>query len=173
MNVFILAESLRTGDAVGNSALQECLALTVQGHQVKLYASNFDEYFKPFLIDRNALLKFIKMRDSLVLYHHSIFWEEGGIILDEAKCKILLRYHNITPDHFFDNYSSHFANLSKKGRQQTRAMIKSGIINQYLSDSNYNAVELIESGAPQNAVSVVAPCHQINDFEKHASILTC
>ena len=166
MNVFILAESLRTCDAVGNSALQECFALTVQGHQVKLYASNFDDYFEPFLIDRNALLKSIKMRESLILYHHSIFWEEGGFILDEAKCKILLRYHNITPDHFFDNYSNYFSNLSKKGRQQTRTIIKSGKINQYLSDSNYNAAELIESGAPQNAVSVVAPFHQINDFDK-------
>jgi glycosyltransferase involved in cell wall biosynthesis len=166
VKVFILAESLRNGDAVGSSVIQEYHALTAQGHQVKLYSSNCDDLFRPYLIDRDMLLKAVKEKDALLLYHHSIFWDDGGVIIKAANSKIVLRYHNITPDHFFTAYSDLFSNLSKQGRRQTEEFIKSGKIIHYLPDSNYNAAELIESGVPQDVVSVMAPFHKINDFDK-------
>jgi glycosyltransferase involved in cell wall biosynthesis len=165
MKVFILAESLRNGDAVGNNVMQEYLALREQKYDIHLYSANYDDSFAQYLIDRESLLKYVKREDALILYHHSIYWEEGGIILDAARCKILLRYHNITPDHFFTQYSELFSNLSRLGRQQTKDIIMSGKINHYLPVSPYNAAELIESGAHRNDVTIVPPFHKISDFD--------
>ncbi len=160
-----MAESLRTGDAVGNNVMQEYLALKNMGHSIHLYSSNADNDFKPFLIDRMALLKTVKKQDTLVLYHHSIYWEDGEFILRASNARVVLRYHNITPEMFFTKYSPTFENLSKQGRRQTMDFIKSGKISHYIADSAFNAAELIENGVPAGRISVLAPFHKVADFE--------
>jgi len=166
MTIIIVAESMRTGDAVGNTVMQEYFALKKYGHEILLYSGNADNDFTAYLIDRTRLLKEIKKQDAVLLYHHSIYWEDGGYILREAQARVVLRYHNVTPEHFFARYSPLFQNLAKQGRQQTKEFIDSGRIAHYVADSAYNASELVECHAPPERISIVAPFHKVGDFER-------
>jgi glycosyltransferase involved in cell wall biosynthesis len=167
MKVYILAESLRTGDAVGNCVMGEYRALREHGYDVHLYSANYDDSFAQFLVDRNSLLQYVKSVDPLILYHHSIYWKEGGLILEAARCKIILRYHNITPDHFFAQYNQLYSNLSRQGRQQTKDLVMSGKINHFIPDSQFNSLDIIEAGAHRDHVTIVAPFHKISDFDNN------
>lgn len=131
-----------------------------------LYGSNFDDSYKPYLITKNRLLQQVKMSEALIIYHHSIYWEEGAVILNMARCKIFLRYHNITPALFSKRYSAFFSKLLQRGRDQTKEYIASGKICHYIADSTYNATELIEYGVPQAKISILAPFHKIDEFER-------
>ncbi len=161
-----MAESLRTVDAVGNNVMQELLVLKNLGHSIHLYASNTDDDFMPYVIDRKVLLQTIKKSGVLILYHHSIYWEDGDIILRSSHTRVVLRYHNITPEMFFAKYSPLFEKLSKQGRQQTRDLIRSGKIHHYIADSAFNAAELIENGVPSGCISILAPFHNVDNFDK-------
>lgn len=160
-----MAESLRTGDTAGNNVMQECLALREEGYVVNLYSSHYDDSFLQYLIDRDSLVKFVRREDALVIYHHSIYWEEGALLLKGSTCKVYLRYHNIAPDHFFIRYSEPFANLARQGRQQTIDIVSSKRIHHYIADSEFDAKELKEYGVPSNAIDVLAPFNKIHEFE--------
>lgn len=160
-----MAESLRTGEAVGNNVMQEYLVLRDEGYEVHLYSSHYDDSFVQYLIDRDSLVKFVRREDALVIYHHSIYWEEGALLLKGSTCKVYLRYHTITPGHFFTRYSEPFANLARRGRQQTIDIVSSKRIHHYIADSEFNAKELKEYGVPSNAIDVLAPFNKIHEFE--------
>ncbi len=166
MNIFILTQALKTGDAVGNDIIQEHKALSSAGHVIKLYAEGFDDYFLPFMVKKEKLYQSIKKEDAIILYHHSTFWKEGEEIINRAKCKIFLRYHNVTTESFFKSYSDFFSNIVRQGREQTRQFILSGKISKYIADSEFNAFDLIENGVSRDKIEILAPFHLIDDFKK-------
>jgi glycosyltransferase involved in cell wall biosynthesis len=165
MKFIVLAESLRTGDAVGNNVVQEYLSLKSSGYQAFIFASNFDRCFTPYLISRRKLLKYLAETETVLIYHHSIFWEAGERIINSTACPIYLRYHNITPDIFFKGYSDLFVGLSRAGRQQTKKFIAGGKIHHYIADSAFNSMELISDGVSPTNISILAPLHKIHEFD--------
>jgi glycosyltransferase involved in cell wall biosynthesis len=145
--------------------MQEYLVLRDEGYDVHLYSSHYDDSFVQHLIDRDSLVKLVRRQDTIVIYHHSIYWEEGALLLEGSTCKVYLRYHNITPDHFFTRYSEPFASLARQGKQQTINIVSSKRIHHYIADSEFNAKELKEYGVPPNAIDVLAPFSKIHEFE--------
>jgi glycosyltransferase involved in cell wall biosynthesis len=73
----------------------------------------------------------------------------------------VLKYHNVTPWHFFQGVHGAFVQACVAGRDQMGRLARLGC-DRYLADSGYNLAELVEHGAPPAAGAVVPPFHQVD-----------
>ncbi len=156
-------------DAVGNDILQEYYVLNEKGYDVYLYGEDYCPQVKNKFIKKltwNELLQFIKNKDHILIYHHANYWKNGEKIIEQANCKILLKYHNITPSHFFEPYSAEIAISSQIGTKQTEQLVKTSKITLYLPDSVFNGEELKSYGASEEKIRPLAPFHKIDAFCK-------
>ncbi|MBI2437769.1 MAG: glycosyltransferase [Lentisphaerae bacterium] len=81
--------------------------------------------------------------DDIALLHLSI----GSTVNDlfgALNCRKALRYHNITPAHFFQGLQEEIARELSWGRDQTRSLAKTAAVN--LAVSSFNAAELTALG---------------------------
>ena len=81
--------------------------------------------------------------DDVVLLHLSI----GSIVNDvfaELPCKKAIRYHNITPEHYFISVQKQIASLLRRGRKQLKELSATATVNTAVS--RFNASELAELG---------------------------
>ncbi len=147
-------------DAVGYDILEEYNTLSSYGYQVYLYA----EVFEPDLlrddfniIDFKTLNNKLKNKENILIYHHANYWEEGNAILNSAECRIIVKYHNITPGKYYESYYPHGADNCNRGREQTKDITSSYKASVFFADSKYNAKELIELGVNESRVSVQIP----------------
>lgn len=79
---------------------------------------------------------------DLLLVHHSMGHDHDELI-ETMPCPMVLVYHNITPEHYFDIAAPEH-HYSIKGRQQLRHW--KDLFMGAIGDSPYNSAELIESG---------------------------
>ena len=98
---------------------------------------------------------------SLLIYHHSQYWSAGEALLRQVSCPVLLRYHNVTPAHFFAPYSPLYAAVCAEGRKMTERILQLNGRSLWIADSNYNKDDLIEAGAERSAIRVVPPFNRI------------
>jgi len=83
--------------------------------------------------------------DDVALLHLSIGSAVNDIFQGLA-CRKVLRYHNITPAHFFRGLQEELARDLAWGRDQARTLAKTAAVN--LADSRFNAGELSALGYP-------------------------
>ena len=162
---FLKARGVRIGIAHGTIVSRDAIGHDIFGMQAVLARCGFEvcligDQFGPDLppaIETLSVGDAIARRDlDLLIYHHSIWWERGEILLRALPARRLLKYHNVTPPEFFEDYSTHYASLCRDGRAQTRRLVQlfrreDG----FAADSAYNAAELQEAGA--EGVFVVPP----------------
>jgi len=101
---------------------------------------------------------------DILIYHWAAEWEPVKRLL-KTECKIVIKYHNITPPHFLDPYCSDFAADCDRGRQELGSIARSHC-DLFLSDSQYNKDELIAAGADESKSFVVPPFHHVDRLEK-------
>ena len=115
-------------------------------------------------IDENKMEELIADEDTVIIYHHSVYWENGYEIIKKAKCKVIFRYHNITPEKFFENYNNLLYCQCKNGREQTRKFIEERPDSHWFSDSKYNALDL--AGVPADHIHICAPFNKIEEWSR-------
>jgi len=81
-------------------------------------------------------------RDS-VIFHYSIASEASQCFLKSA-CKRIVRYHNITPEHFLRGFDDAVADQLRDSRDQLFSIASEG--DEIWADSGFNADELRELG---------------------------
>jgi glycosyltransferase involved in cell wall biosynthesis len=158
--IAILAPCIMMADAVSNDALGMYQVLAAQGHEVRLFAGNW-EIAEPKVQHVRRLQAYLKDHSSLLIYHYSMGWATGLTLLKEVSCKKVIKYHNVTPPEFYDGVSDDYKNVCQAGRNQLNAITHVGC-DLYLSDSAYNMQELIFVGANRDISIVVPPFHQIH-----------
>jgi len=164
--MFIIATpSLIPHDAVGNDVRGQHKALLDSGVEACIFCESFKEdfYSRPYLIEREELQRHLKDPSVTLIYHHSIYWELGLNFLKQARCRIFVKYHNITPPEFFAPYNSYYAHICYLGRLQTKEIVSLHNI-KFFADSQYNAEELISLGAKK--VFILPPFHNLDDFDR-------
>ncbi len=72
--------------------------------------------------------------------------------------KVILRYHNITPAHFFAPFSLPFAEACETGIESTKRIAKLPNL-LFVGASTYNCQDLISYGADPEACRVLPPFH--------------
>lgn len=94
---------------------------------------------------------------DLLIYHHSIYWKRGEELLTTVRCPIVFKYHNVTPPHFFESFSTSYAALCEKGFEQSRSLIQAFPRARWLADSEFNMLGLIGLGLDAKSCRIVPP----------------
>lgn len=164
--VIIAYQAIYSLDAIGYDSLKQYDVLEKNGYHVYLYAEKFDKslFFKVILHKQfNSL---IKEKSNLLIIHYGNYWPEADEIIAHANCRIVIKYHNITPSKYFTIYNRKIADNIEKGYHQVRAIAKNKKISLYLSDSSYNGQQLQKMGVEVDKLTVIPPFHKTDLFGK-------
>ena len=101
MNFLITTPSLAPYDAVSNDVFFSKKYLEKLNFNVFLYSEYTSGTYCKKIISKRKLEDLLLSRETILIYHHSIYWQLGYDILDRALGLIFFKYHNITPSHFF------------------------------------------------------------------------
>jgi glycosyltransferase involved in cell wall biosynthesis len=169
MNVGILVPVLSDRDAVGTDVLEMARALEALGHTVRIFTpttvGNVGKTSKPA-----ALASFVASPGDLVVYHFSIGWAHALDILRSLRCRRIVRYHNITPPQFFENYSSEYVAACATGRAEIQPLADLGC-EVYLGASPFNLEEFLAAGVPAARTAVLAPFNRVDALVRaHADL---
>lgn len=160
MNVAILHQTVTNHDAIGNDI--EAMFQIMSEHGACLVYAENQLNTKVSYIQKEQLLDWIQDEENLVIYHHSVFWQEGEDILDQCRCKLIIRYHNITPPEFFQPYNAHHTSQCKLGREQTKRLEQKFPQAYWLLASHYNGEDISNVGDDHRFVC--APFHKIESW---------
>lgn len=157
--VCLMTPNLVPYDAIGNDVrgMAECLQRS--GYRAEIYA----ETVHPDFIGLAETLdvrthSFWRDSDALLIYHHSMGWSTGESVLSDARCRVVIRYHNVTPPQFFQSYSLDHAAVCEAGQHSTKtiALIPEAL---FWAASEFNAEDLMGYGASSSHCKVLAPFH--------------
>ena len=119
MRVLQLLPSLKKGDGVGNFAFNLKEILQEMDFRTEIYSEKIDAN-----VPKNMAKKLSDLRikdDDVILYHMCTGTSLNYKVM-EYKCKKIMIYHNITPPHFYKQYSLNSYNACTKGYEDVEAM---------------------------------------------------
>ncbi|HTU18586.1 MAG TPA: glycosyltransferase family 4 protein [Gemmataceae bacterium] len=163
--IAIVSPAILPGDAIGHDVLHMGRVLREQGHEVELFSTTWgkpqprnehDLHVRDFLADDPS---------ALLILHHAIGWPHAVPLIAAAKCRRIVKYHNVTPAHFYDSLDREYAALCRQGRTQLRELISHNC-DLYLSDSPFNQRDLVELGADPLRCAVVPPFNDLDNILK-------
>lgn len=135
-------------DAIGTDILCMHDILDECGFEVSLIGEHFDAATRKRVHTVEAQDALKADSPDILIYHHSILWERGEKLLQATRAVRVLKYHNVTPPEFYEDYSPDYVRLCTAGRRQTARLVALFGENDLLTaDSEYNAAELAALGA--------------------------
>jgi len=165
MQIIIYCGSIFNNDAIGNDVLIQYQYLNNYNIFTKLYAISVDNSTKELIVSKQEFIDLILDRDNILLIHYGSYWDNLFEHIKTAKCKVILKYHNITPANFFKNYNKYLTLSLRDSRKKLEEIIQSGFIDYYWVDSYYNAEELIANNVDEKNIKIIPPFHKIHDFD--------
>ena len=161
MEYILMHETITNHDAIGNDIEAMYHILNRTGRCYVYAVNQFNDSVR--YISKDKLETLVKKPDAILIYHHSVYWEYGYDLLKNALCKKIIRYHNITPAHFFAQYNDWHHKQCLKGRELTKEMIRNLKDVFWLCDSGYNASEV---DLPEQYIGICPPFHKIESWAK-------
>lgn len=158
--IAILTPSITTGDAVSNDVVGMYHVLERQGFETRIFAEG-GTLTTPEVSAAEHISGFLGNPDDVLIYHYSRGWDPGLELLRSLNCRIVIRYHNVTPPEYFAKYNADLAAMCHAGRQQLKPIARAAC-DRYLSDSAYNMRELMAEGASESDSFVVPPFNHID-----------
>jgi len=166
MKICIAALVLQENDAIGNDVAHQLALLNSKDIPTVVYAQQVtNSRMTAHVIDENALFELIDDPDNILIYHHGGCWDAGQQILEKARCKIFIKYHNITPSDFFKPYSSFHETYCRQGMEQTLAIAGLPGVTKFLCDSRFNARDFLQQNVDASKITIVPPFHKLDDFK--------
>lgn len=162
MKVIILHQTVAQHDAIGNDIEKMYEIMREIGNECYVFANNCLNPNVNYIDKKNTEL-LIKEKDNFLIYHHSVYWEEGEHLLDVAECRFVIRYHNITPENFFRAYNEFHFQQCSLGREQTKRFQKKYPNCMWLCDSEFNGQDLSEIN--RNNIFICPPFHKIDEWK--------
>lgn len=156
--VALLAPCLREADAVSNDVIGMYRALAAAGYQAAIFANDWI-HSEPAIQKLSAIRPWLEDPEATLIYHYSMSWGTGLQMIREAKCRKIIKYHNVTPPEFFHGLSSEYEHACQGGRLELDEVSRLEL-DLFLADSEYSIRELIERGAEKDRSAVVPPFHQ-------------
>lgn len=160
--VAILLPRLDPGDAVGNDARGMVEALESIGVSCKIFAGSWNRTESPEPLRK--LKRYLSKQDTLI-FHHTVQWPEGETAFIESPARKILKYHNLTPAHFFEPFSRAYADACANARLSLKGLLDAGV-EQILCDSAFNVEDIVREGARRELCKIVPPFHGIEKREK-------
>jgi len=166
MRASLLVPTFLDGDAIGNDVLGMHAALSKAGVQVKVFANEWAERLNSIAHPLSDFPQWAATQDCLTIYHHAISWEQGWEVFRRGHGTKIVKYHNITPPHFFAPYSAHYETLTRLGHQMTASMVGSPEIDLFLADSQFSVNELLTLGLSETKGAALPPFHNLSAFDQ-------
>jgi glycosyltransferase involved in cell wall biosynthesis len=163
MRFAICTPDVAPGDAVSNDVIGMHQALNEYGCEVRIFAQNIYVPW-PEVHDLEKIGSFLQDSGDVIIYHHSVGWDAGLGLLSQIKCCRVIKYHNVTPTHFFEGLADNYVVACRKGREQLSDLRKLGA-DLYLADSAYNLDELLVEGRTGSKYGVIPPFHCIDRLQ--------
>ena len=160
MRIAILVAVLGERDAIGTDVREMAAALTRRGHDVRLFASAVQgagSAAEPL----EALSALIDDPQAVLIYHFAFGWPQGVEILRRARCRRIVRYHNVTPPEFFAGWSVEYEAACRAGRDEI-AVLAELRCELYLGDSPFNVEDFLAVGVPHASTAVLAPFNRLD-----------
>ena len=156
INQFI--PSITPGDAVSNDALAIRSILRKNGYKSIIYAKFIHPwmlpYARPYFLYRGN-------KDNILIYHFAVGgFKFSDFILNLPDFKIL-KYHNITPPAYFENYDAHSYFICQKGQNELSEFKDHFDLG--IGDSSFNCLALKRVGFDRTYVLPI-----LLDFSKYA-----
>ncbi|HEV8590078.1 MAG TPA: glycosyltransferase family 4 protein [Pyrinomonadaceae bacterium] len=164
--ISILTPTLVAADAVSNDVLGMLNLLERRGHEVQLFADDWNVSGLKVQTAYSAL-SMPQDYDDVLIYHHSIGWELGERILQETAARVIVKYHNVTPAAFFEGLSPKLQQLCIHGRAQLNSIARGGH-DLLLAASEYNRQELLDAEVDPARAFVVPPFSQVEALQAAA-----
>jgi len=133
-------------DAISNEALTLRAMFRRRGHAAEIFCEphHTGPALRQEARDATQAARIVGP-DDIALLHLSIGSAVNDIFAGLA-CRKALRYHNITPAHFFRGLQEELARNLARGRDQARGLAQTAAVN--MADSRFNAGELTALGYP-------------------------
>jgi glycosyltransferase involved in cell wall biosynthesis len=161
----ILVPTLQASDAVSTDALGMYDALRQETLDVEIVAgTNVDVTRVNAVPFARHSRQQVRGRDTLLIYHHSIGWENGVVFYESARCPRMVKYHNITPAHFFAPYNHEYFEGCRLGREQLPRLARIPV-SRWLGNSPYSTEEMVALGADRARSSALPPFHEIEQHD--------
>src|SRR5262249_36209098 len=128
-------------------------ALRGAGHDVRLFADNWDSALDLPIEQARALPRLGLGAGDTVIYHFAAGWPAGRALLAGFRCRRVVRDHNVTPARFFAGVSDEYTEVCARGEQEREGLARLGL-DLYLSDSSYNRAAFVAAGAPPDRCRV-------------------
>ena len=161
--IAILTPCIAEGDAVSNDVIGMHQLLIKNGYNAQVFAEGWNSD-KHKIKHTKEIKKFLQNKSDLLIYHYSVGWEFALNLLREINCKKIVRYHNVTPEKFYENINAEYTVVCRDGREQLEYIADVQDI-LYLSASEYNACELYALNIPKENILVLPPLHHIEELQ--------
>jgi L-malate glycosyltransferase len=146
-----LTPKLSPGDATSQHALQIRRIVRELGHRSEIFVEHVDEQIAgevhPY---RDYGGKAHPSSPTDVLIYHMAIGSTLADFLSEQTGRIVVDYHNITPERFFHGWNDEIIHGLALGRRQLSALARESVLG--MADSGYNQAELRACGYPTTAV---------------------
>jgi glycosyltransferase involved in cell wall biosynthesis len=153
-------------DAIGNDIRGMADALRAAGYPVEVYATSIHpELQSEARLFNSAKETFSRDEATLLIYHHSMGWPQGQELLSNARCRVVIRHHNVTPPRFWYEYSAEHVEACKAGEQASRELARRPD-SLFWGASSFNVEDLIGHGAPRAACRVLPPFHLTEELAR-------
>lgn len=162
MRIAVLIPGLAPHDAVSNDALGMTAALRKLGHEVALFAPHARGVDEPVHAP-DTIEAWLRSREDIVLYHYCVGWDFPLALFRRARARRIVRYHNITPPEFFEDWSPGYVAACAEGRAQLDAYAALGC-ELYLGDSPFNIEDFTSRGVAAERCAVLAPFHEVEQL---------
>lgn len=166
MRASLLVPTFLDGDAIGNDILGMHAALKKAGIAVEVFSQQWSESLNELSHPLSDFPQWAAAEDCLNIYHHAIHWAPGWEAFRQARGPKIVKYHCITPPHFFSPYSAHYEAVTRLGIEMTVSMVGSKEIDLFLADSQFNLEELFALGVPREQGGVLPPFHNLSAFDE-------
>lgn len=159
-----IVSSLNFGDAVGNDVMAIQNYLRKDGFVTGIFTNNIHVKIPKgtaYLIDKLPELR----KDDLVLYH---FASEDplGELIKKVPCEVVLRYHNVTPPHFFKGFDAGAEQNTRRGLLQIKELAPYIDYGMVVSEFNKNDLKNMGYNCPIDVAPILI---QFEDYKKTPS----
>jgi glycosyltransferase involved in cell wall biosynthesis len=159
-----------TGDAIFSEALMIRDALREWGFRSDIYAESIEpcaaSEARPFARYRPATGD-----DDFLIFHYSL----GSDIIDFVRrqsnlVRILLIYHNVTPEGYFEGINEPLAEQTRRGRRELARF--RGLVQLALADSEFDRQDLINAGFRKTGVLPLALDDAVYDVQPSKEVIS-
>lgn len=154
--------ALHYGDAIGNSALSLHRFLMERGAESRIIAMTIDENLKD---QASFFSEYRENPRSLKILHFAIPSALTDAFIRFTGKKAMI-YHNITPHHFFTNFSDHLTRFCYEGREHLKRL--KNVFQLSIAVSRFNARDLTDLDFPN--VRVFPLIVNLKDYQASHSI---